>query len=575
MVSLTIQIGPRGPDGLPGSRGPTGPSGSNGISGVTGPSGPPGPSGPLGPSGTMGPSGVFTIPSMVVNPRGRQTIFIIGNTENGVSDPDEVTTNRLCYSSNNGTTWEDYTLLPSTFTNPRCCACNSSGILLVGGNGIVMNTIGTNTNRNLTFAGSATPPIISGVSPTTTRIIWWPNYKKFLIVLNYVFIYSGSRKSMSQIWELPTDAYNATFIHSLPMPDITAGVNANSNRILNISVNSIYATASIYNNYTATSSILYSGGGGTSWYETVPTQLVAYTSIIPYYDNSWLVFGFGEYENTASPPERKNPHVANFLSDFHPIGINGAVSFPVSITAPFDPTDYARSITPESYQISMPTDAGNIFGSAFNGLVWSVIVPVTYTQIPPITVISSNLTIFTSYDLSIATSGTIPNITFEDVTNASRTRQILFGFTPLSAYFLGTIPRIFWTGMRFVIIGPSEEININAGILTSPDGTNWSSVTRGIPSARTIRDLCFTPVIVSLVRGESEYTRYMISASTTFIGNIRRGSSVYVKNIGTNAVEVTVGTKTILLPANRTSYGGSSNDAVITHDPGEVSMTIN
>jgi hypothetical protein len=125
------------------------------------------------------------------------------------------------------------------------------------------------------------------------------------------------------------------------------------------------------------------------------------------------------------------------------------------------------------------------------------------------------------------------------------------------------------------VFGKAAGIGTNAGILTSQYGTNWSSVpTLNAPSTRFIRDICFTPVVVTLVKGQSEYTRYMISANTTFTGDMCKGSTIYVKNIGTSSVEVTVGAKTILLLPNLTPYGGASTDAVITNNPGE-SMTIN
>jgi hypothetical protein len=578
---LTGRTGPSGPDGIRGPTGPSGPAGSNGINGATGPSGASGPTGEASTiSGPSGPSGVFTVPPIVVNPSGTQKIFIIGNTADGNFDPDADTANRLCYSDNNGTTWQDYTLIPG-LTNPRCLACNSSGILLVGaGNGLFSHTIDPSSSFIVSFAGSTTLPSINGVSPIITRIVWWPYYRKFLIVLNYTLVEvdSGIQKQMSQIWQLETA--NATLLYSLPMPDFAEGVDAVSYRILDINVKRFYVIASVYDEFSGTSRILYSGSGGSSWTMTDSTQQLHYTSVIPYYESSWLRLGFGEYEDNSAPPQRRNPVFASGDASYHPIGSNGAVSLSIDLsTASFDSTYYPASLTTgSSYQISTPTDAGNILGAAFNGQVWSVIVPATYNVSTPGGTTkflnSSDLTVFTSYDLSTATSGYIHNITFQDSTTTSRNSQISFGLTPLLEYRTRIIPRIVWTGTRFVIVGVSTNSARNAGILTSQYGTNWSSVTTGIPTARTIRDICFTPVSVTLTKGVDEYKRYMISANTIFAGDIGTGYTVYVKNIGLTTVEVTVGNKTVLLPASYTSYGGQSSDAVITKNPGE-SMTIN
>ena len=169
------KIGPAGPDGPTGSTGPTGPSGANGVNGVSGPSGPSGLSGPSGPSGNTGLDGEYTVVSVVVNPSGPQTIFIAGSPVSGyVADPDNITGNIISYSDNNGTSWQDYIFLPANLTNRRCCACSSSNTLLVGGNRVVRNTIGTaEYNVDIIFAGSVTPPVIAGGSPLFTHILWW------------------------------------------------------------------------------------------------------------------------------------------------------------------------------------------------------------------------------------------------------------------------------------------------------------------------------------------------------------------------------------------------------------------
>jgi hypothetical protein len=566
---VTGGVGRNGVEGPRGPIGPTGPSGVNGINGVTGPSGPSGSSGPSGPAGNTGPDGEFKLPPIIVNPPGSQMIFIIGNA-NYTTDPDQDTSNQICFSTNYGLTWQDYTFLPADFINPTCCACNSS-VLLVGGNRLVKSTINTLVNVNITFGDSVTLiPTIDGFSPIFTQIVWWPDYSKFLIVLTYNFSYAGIQKSTSQIWELPGNSSSASLLYSLPYPTGDINIFDSYSRILDIDVNGSYVVASLNDDDSDTSSLLYYDG--VAWTIANYTGLL-FTSVIPYYRNSWLRLGFGEYETNGPPPDYFSPRVVSDLSAWHPFGTDGAVSLPVNRSA-YDSALYPANITPgSSYQISLPRDAGNILGAAFNGKVWSVIVPVTYDSTTR-NVNISDLTIFTSYNLATATSGSIDNITFEDRTTSSRTRQIFSGLTPITSYYNRIFPRIVWTGTRFIVVGVSASPTTNAGILISQHGTNWSSVTGVIPTARTIRDICFTPVVVNLRKRQDEYNRYMISANTVFTGDILKGSTIYVKNIGARSVEVTVGHRTIILPATSTPYGGTSSDAVITKNQGET-MTIN
>jgi hypothetical protein len=283
------RVGPNGPDGPRGASGPTGPNGTNGRNGVSGPSGPYGGSGPSGPSGSTGPPGVFTLPSIVVNPSGAQKIFIVGNPINDFLNRDSQ--NQILVTQDNGITWQVYSV--NTPSNLRCCACNSSS-LLMGGSYVYKNNIQNNTNVFITFAGSGNiiPPSLLGVYALCTRIIWWPDYKKFLIVLRY----NVSGNYTFRIWSVSGDATNATLIYSGPTPSASA-----SNDVVDINVNGMYARINVLNYSTLESSATYSLDGGISWTSNSAPPYTEYMSVLPYYQDSWLQFSAGEYRFTGAP----------------------------------------------------------------------------------------------------------------------------------------------------------------------------------------------------------------------------------------------------------------------------------
>ena len=566
-------IGPSGPNGPRGASGPTGPSGMNGTDGYSGPSGPSGSSGPSGPSGNSGANGVFVLPSVIVNPVGGQMIYAVGSISDDITAID---TYGAMSSSDLGTTWVNFGNLPALL-KPVCCACNSNYLLMGGTNSINLTTIimqvGGDIYRpphnDISFNGNIFP-IIRGAGsilsyPTCTRIIWWPYYQKFLLVLRYTI--EGNYRF--QIWQLLnssigtlTTEYRA--INSTNIYD-TATLGSNSFDLIDINVNGPYASAIVYNNTTSESLMIYSTNGGTNWSSTAPDSLTSYMSILPYYGDSWLRCSAGQ---TA---------VSGSLT--YPTGVNGAVAVSVTGTN-FDTTLYPSSmgILGSSYQVRSP-DAGFIYGAAFNGKVWCVILPATYETDHSLHN-PQGLTIFTSYDLETAISGDVNNITFTDG-EPPRTQQIYPSYS--TNHSSGIKPRIVWTGQRFIVFGASSSTNPSAGILTSPNGFDWSSVTSPV-TRRYIRDICFSSINYPILRGLEEYTRFMTSASITFYGKMSRGLSSYVKNIGTGSIDCStyyaLTGNTILLPTNSSPYGGASKDSVITTDenaePGrENSLLIN
>lgn len=544
------RVGVSGQRGPPGPTGPTGPNGMNGTDGVSGPSGPSGSSGPTGPSGSRGIDGVFELPSVIVNPSGNlgHMIYAVGTN----SDDIEVNENyRMSSSSDNGTTWLNFGSLPALL-KPRCCACNSS-YLLIGGsapiNIVTRVPVGSDSyqgqHADITFNASLAPSISElGVAnyPICTRIVWWPYHQKFLIVLRYAFTdrTTNAKSYTFQIWSLPATNTSSTLSYE------AGSALTDSFDLIDINVNGRYAIALVYNYRTGESNMIYSTNAGTSWTPTTSETLTSYMSVLPYYGDSWLRFSSGQFR------------------------VNGAVA--VSVTGNnFDSSFYPSSMGTlgSSYQVRTPTDAGFIYGAAFNGKVWCVITPIAYNLDNTVNNSPQVLKIFTSYDLKTALSGDVNNITFLDSNDPPRTQQIYAGY---NANHGGLRPRIVWTGQTFIVFGIPNGSSPNAGILRSPNGFDWYPVSSqpAINNIPYISDICFTPASTVLSYNRDEYTLFMVSANTTFSGKMTRGLGSYLKNIGTNSVEVSTyfgfTNNIILLPANSTPYGGASKDAVITTD---------
>jgi hypothetical protein len=119
------------------------------------------------------------------------------------------------------------------------------------------------------------------------------------------------------------------------------------------------------------------------------------------------------------------------------------------------------------------------------------------------------------------------------------------------------MPRVVWTGNLFIVFGTAYSSSSNPGLLTSPDGINWSSSSRPSSSVTEIRDVCFTPNTVTLNPGVDEFTHYFVSTSTKFNGSLNVGRTASVKNIGLGSAEVSilnngVQSHPVILPAQST-----------------------
>jgi len=571
----------RGPSGSQGPQGPSGPSGPSGLPGKNGQRGPSGQSGPSGPNGLRGqpgPNGLILPPLAVVNPLGQQTIVVVG----GTNTPGDWANDRgaVSYSTDNGGVWTDSTI---HFTGPTYCVACNLNVYVFGGGGYQSNPLNEFIIKTTTdITGSAAPVYFTtgrqpsivdgGVSyyAACVKLVWWPYKNIFLAVLQYT-IPSGNR---FQIWSLNANGGSDAYPVAMILPTSPPGGTNLLGNYVDINVNGKYAM------------FVYSIGSGfnqTMRYNNTPNEWVVFNnwkisetsvnSVIPYFGNSWLMLSLGVVTNGIST---LSPRYISSSSTY-PTGSDGCVSVIVA-AGEYDPTTFPNGVIPTprtfldgnfSYQVQYP-DAGFIAGAAFNGKIWVVVLPATYNG----TTVTSNVTICASPDLATACNGS--SVVYIDNQINTTGRPTYYPPTPRMTERI-LMPRVVWTGNLFIVFGTPSDPNMNPGLLTSPDGINWSSAAPS-PSVREIRDVCFTPNTVTLNSGVDEFTHYFVSTSTKFNGSLNRGRSVSVKNIGTGSAEVSIVNNgaqsvSIILPAQSTPYGGGSTDATVYNRGGLMYVT--
>jgi len=423
------------------------------------------------------------------------------------------------------------------------------------------------------FTTGRQPSIVDGgVSyyAACVKLVWWPYKNIFLAVLQYT-IPSGNR---FQIWSLNANGGSDAYPVAMILPTSPPGGTNLLGNYVDINVNGKYAM------------FVYSIGSGfnqTMRYNNTPNEWVVFNnwkisetsvnSVIPYFGNSWLMLSLGVVTNGIST---LSPRYISSSSTY-PTGSDGCVSVIVA-AGEYDPTTFPNGVIPTprtfldgnfSYQVQYP-DAGFIAGAAFNGKIWVVVLPATYNG----TTVTSNVTICASPDLATACNGS--SVVYIDNQINTTGRPTYYPPTPRMTERI-LMPRVVWTGNLFIVFGTPSDPNMNPGLLTSPDGINWSSAAPS-PSVREIRDVCFTPNTVTLNSGVDEFTHYFVSTSTKFNGSLNRGRSVSVKNIGTGSAEVSIVNNgaqsvSIILPAQSTPYGGGSTDATVYNRGGLMYVT--
>jgi len=576
---LITQPGPSGPQGPQGPPGPSGPSGPDGTNGCSGPSGQSGPSGPDGRIGQSGPSGPIYPPIAVVNPPGQQTIVLVGGTGTPENWRDDIAA--VSYSTTNGEYWADSTI---RFSGPTYCVACNSNVYVFGGGPVPVSDFIIKTTTDLTGPGTGTPTYFSGSErqpsivdggvsyyAACVKLVWWPYKNIFLAVLQYT-IPSGNR---FQIWSLNANGGSDAYPVAMILPTSPPGGTNLLGNYVDINVNGKYAM------------FVYSIGSGfnqTMRYDNTTNEWVVFNnwkisetsvnSVIPYYGDSLLMLSLGGVSNGISV---LSPSFISSSSTY-PNGSNGCVSV-IAYPGVYNPTTFPGGVIPTprsyldgnfSYQVQYP-DAGFIAGAAFNGKTWVVVLPATYIE----TTVNPNVTICASPDLATACSGS--SVVYVDREDYGGQRQIDTTGRPTNYPPIPRMtdrilmPRVVWTGNLFIVFGSPYNSSRNPGLLTSPDGINWSSSPTLSSSVREIRDVCFTPNTVTLNPGVDEFTHYFVSTSTKFNGSLNVGRTASVKNIGLGSAEVSIVNNEVapvILPAQSTPYGGGSSDATIYNRSG-------